>query len=84
VAQSTNKRTVLVSFEDGFQSLCVDVFRREDGTFGYEEFRGEADGASRWQSLHRYGHLSFATGDEALANATAAVHWLKDVGPWRW
>jgi hypothetical protein len=34
----------LASFEDPFGSQCVDIFIRDNGTFGFEEFRGESDG----------------------------------------
>ena len=42
---------VLASFEDHFGSQCVDIFIRENGTFGFEEFRSASDGDGRWQSL---------------------------------
>jgi hypothetical protein len=52
--------------------------------FGYEEFRAESDGGNRWQSLHRFSHRSFATGEAALIDAERCVGWLGSVGPWRW
>ena len=39
--------TVLAPFESADRMLCVDVFRRGDGSFGFEEFRSERDGSSR-------------------------------------
>jgi hypothetical protein len=75
---------VLASFEDRFRSQCVDVFVREDGTFGFEEFRAESDGGGRWQSLGKYSQLSFASGELALREAEQRVAWLEDIGPWRW
>ena len=75
---------VLASFEDHFRSQCVDVFVRENGTFGFEEFRGESDGGGRWQSLGKYSQLSFASGELALREAEQRVAWLEDIGPWRW
>jgi hypothetical protein len=75
---------VLASLEDAEGTQCVDIFRREDGTFGFEQFRGELDGSSRWQSLHRYSHLIFASGEQALRSAQGAVPWLDQAEVWRW
>ena len=75
---------VLASFENRFGSHCVDIFVRENGTFGFEEFRGEADGSGRWESLGRHSQLSFASGEEALLDAEQRVAWLENTGPWRW
>ena len=78
------RNTVLASFgtDDGTQ--CVDVFRREDGTFGFEQFRSETDGHGRWQSLGKYSQLSFASGEEALGLAKQRVPWLDPTEVWRW
>ena len=51
-------RKVLASIEHLDGSHCMDIFVRDDGTFGFEEFRGEADGAGRWQSLGKHQSLS--------------------------
>lgn len=77
------KPVVLASFEDDERLRCVDVFRRHDGTFGFEHYRSEADG-SRWQSLGPYAQLTFATGAEALAAAKSTVAWLDPALAWRW
>jgi hypothetical protein len=75
---------VLASFEDRFGSRCVDVFVRDDGTFGFEEFRCETDGDRRWQALGQHSQRSFASGELALREAERQVVWLDDVGRWRW
>jgi hypothetical protein len=75
---------VLASFEHTDRTHCVDVFVRDDGSFGFEEFRGESDGAARWQSLGKYGTLVFASGEAALAAAKAHVAWLPSSEPWRY
>ena len=77
-------RRVIASFEDPIARHCVDVFRREDGRYGFEEFRAESDGGSRWQSLQRYGTLVYETGAEALAAAEREVRWLGTGHTWRW
>jgi hypothetical protein len=78
------KRTVLASFETIDGTQCVDVFEREDGTFGFEQYRSESDGSSSWQSLGKYSQLSFASGEEALRLAKQRVPWLGPDEVWRW
>ena len=76
--------TVLASFESEDGTQCVDFFLRNDGKFGFEQYRGEYDGANRWQSLHKYSQLSFASGQEALRVAKEHVSWLGQTEVWRW
>ena len=76
--------TVLASLETEDGSHCVDFFVREDGTFGFEQYRGELDGANRWQSLGKYGRMSFASGAEALEAARQHGPWLDPKAVWRW
>jgi len=77
-------RTVLASLETQDCSACVDFFVREDGTFGFEQYRGEYDGTGRWQSLGKYSQLVFASGREALDAAKQHVTWLGRGEVWRW
>jgi hypothetical protein len=72
--------TVLASLENPFGDYCIDVFVREDGTFGFEEFRRDPEDAGGWRSLHRYSGLVFNSRDDALARARACVAWLKQDG----
>jgi hypothetical protein len=72
------RRNVLVSIESADGSQCVDIFTREDGTFGFEEFRGESDGAARWQALGNHESLAFASEAEALAEARHQIQWLRE------
>jgi hypothetical protein len=76
--------TVLAPLESEDGTQCVDFFMREDGTFGFEQYRGEYDGSSRWQSLSKYARLSFSSGQEALHVAKQQVSWLSQSEVWRW
>ena len=78
------RNTVLVSFEGDDGAACLDIFEREDGTFGFEQYRSDLDGADRWQSLSKYAQLSFASGEEALSAAKQRVPWLSRGEVWRW
>jgi hypothetical protein len=75
---------VLVSLESTDGSQCVDIFERDDGSFGFEQYRAEFDGSSCWQSLSRYSHLSFASGGQALHAARERVPWLNQVQARGW
>ena len=75
---------VLASIETDDGAQCVDFFRRGDGTFGFEQYRSDYDGVSRWQSLSKYSQLVFASGQEALDAARPCVPWLRRIDVWRW
>ena len=78
------RSTVLASLETPDGTHCIDFFVREDRTFGFEQYRAEQDGASQWQSLGKYAHLSFGSGEEALRIAKEHVPWLSRAEVWRW
>ena len=78
------KTKVLTSLETPDGAFCIDFFSRDDGSFGFEQYRAEHDGAVRWQSMGRYGGRSFASGADALRAAKAHVPWLDSAEVWRW
>lgn len=67
---------VVASFNNATGDHCVDVFVRDDGTFGFEEYRRDAEDMKGWFSLCRYAGQVFATEDDALARAKATVAWM--------
>ncbi len=67
---------VLNSLENSAGDHCVDIFVRDDGTFGFEEYRKDSEDVSGWFSLHRYSHQVFATAEDALAEAKSRVAWM--------
>ncbi|MEO8278391.1 MAG: hypothetical protein ABI564_01795 [Ideonella sp.] len=75
---------VLASFEDAARANCVDIFVRTDGTFGFEEFRANLDAGIGWNSVARYSHLIFTSGEAALCEAQALVSWMNPSERWRW
>lgn len=68
--------TVLASIENFERDRCVDLFRRPDGTHGFEEFRRDAEDAGAWTPMYYYSGARFASRDAALAAATQTVAWL--------
>ena len=66
---------VLTSLENAHGDYCVDLFLREDGSFGFEEYRRDPE-EGRWRCLRRYAGRVFRSEQEAEAQARAYVPWL--------
>jgi hypothetical protein len=58
---------------------CVDIFRRPDGTFGFEEFRRDPEDMGSWTPIACYSGREFANEVEAIAAARESVAWLPAV-----
>ncbi|MDR3465011.1 MAG: hypothetical protein P4M07_03615 [Xanthobacteraceae bacterium] len=69
---------VLSSLENSEGDRCVDLFRRPDGSFGFEEFRRDVEDAGHWTPVAYYSGQGFATKDDAIAAANRAVVWLRE------
>ena len=72
----TNK--VIRSINLDGETICVDVFLRTDGTYGFDEFRRDPEDGRGWYSIGHHGAASFETFDKAFAKAKATVSWLPD------
>ncbi len=75
----TRTMKVLDSLHNSFADRCVDIFIRDDGTFGYEEYRREFEDGGSWYSLHRYSQQVFNTYSQAHAQAKISVEWLVEL-----
>lgn len=60
------------------ETICVDLFERPDGSFGFDEFRRDPEDGRGWFSIGHHGAARFGSFDEALNAARTAVHWLDD------
>ncbi len=69
---------VVASLEDADAMRCVDVFRRTDGSFGFEEFRRDVEDRGAWTPVQYFSTQAFTTREAALAAARRAVRWLAD------
>jgi len=67
---------VLRSINDQGADRCVDIFRRPDGTIGFEEFRRDVEDARGWFPIGGYSDCVYTDEAEALAAAVIAVAWL--------
>ena len=59
----------------------VVVFRREDGTYGYREFKRQESGVSAWLALGQ-GHSRFGSAVGAMQEARQRIAWLKREVDW--
>lgn len=60
------------------ETICVDVFLRPDGSFGFEEFRRDPEDGRGWYSIGYHGEGRFESFDAALAEALTKVSWLAE------
>jgi hypothetical protein len=67
---------VLRSIENDQHDRCVDLFRRPDGSFGFEEFRRDVEDAGAWTPVAYYSQAAYASEEAALDAAVARVVWL--------
>jgi hypothetical protein len=67
---------VVESIENPLHDRCVDVFTRLDGSFGFEEFRRDAEDAGAWTPVSYFSGLRYASKGEVLADAGRQVAWL--------
>lgn len=70
------KPRVVDSLQNREADHCVDIFVRDDGTFGFEEYRRDHEDGRGWFPVAHYAVLTFATQDAALAEARSRVRWL--------
>ena len=45
----TKPGTVVASLESGDGTRCIDLFKRDDGTFGFEEYRRDPEDPYGWR-----------------------------------
>lgn len=74
---------VFSSIENFERNRCVDLFRRSDGTYGFEEFRRDPEDAGSWTPLQFYSGKPYASQSDALVAAISAVTWLAERLPSR-
>ena len=69
---------VLESLENAEHDRCVDLFRRPDGSFGFEVFRRDVEDAGLWTAVAYHSGAAYGSREAALAAAVAAVNWLAE------
>jgi hypothetical protein len=69
---------VIRSLHNDDVDRCVDIIRREDGTFGFKEFRRDPEDRGGWTLVGYNPRKVYATAEEAIDAARAAVVWLRN------
>lgn len=70
------KNKVLTSINSEGAYRCVDVFLRPDGTYGFEEYRRDAEDGRGWFAVGFFDSLVFDSEEDALAEARLQIVWL--------
>ena len=70
------KQFVVRSINNSDQSRCVDIFRREDNSFGFEEYRRDAETNEGWYKVGIFEDSIFSSEEEAYENAFKYIIWL--------
>ena len=73
-----HENTVLLSVNLDGETVCVDIFKRQDGSFGFDEFRRDPEDMRGWFSIGYHGDKRFETAEDALTSAKQGVGWLDD------
>ena len=70
------KNTVIFSVNNDEGNLCLDIFIRENKTFGFEEFRKDPENINGWYKIGNYGDKIYFNQKEAYENACRKITWL--------
>ncbi len=67
---------VVDSIENQAHDRCVDLFRRPDGSYGFEEFRRDAEDGGAWTPIAYHSGAHYPSREAALNSAARAVAWF--------
>ena len=70
--------TVIHSINNNEGHLCVDIFKRKNQTFGFEEYRKDPETNSGWYQIGFYSNNVFHNYFETLKYAKKKILWLKN------
>ena len=72
-----NKVMRSINRDDG--QVCVDIFMRPDGSYGFDEYRRDPEDTRGWYSIGHYDAKIFASPDAAFTEALARIPWLRQM-----
>ena len=72
------KQIVLRSINNSDESRCVDIYQREDNSFGFEEYRRDFETNEGWYKVGVFRDSVFFSEDEAYRNALTNIFWLNE------
>jgi hypothetical protein len=68
--------SVIATLHNDNADRAVKIMKGSDGTFGFNEFRRDAEDAGRWTLVRENPRGTYATQEQAVAAARAG--WLRD------
>ena len=71
-----SRPVVLRSINEEGGDRCVDLFRRADGSYGFEEFRRDPEDPRGWYPIGGFSDRQYAEEAETLAEARRAIPWF--------
>lgn len=72
-----DKPKVVLSVNHDGATICVDIFRRPDGSYGFEEYRRDPEDNTGWFAIGHHAHKIFTNIDSVKNAAIQQVGWLK-------
>lgn len=75
-----SKSLVVRSIENTDGTRCVDLFRRTDGTFGFEEYRRDPEDPGGWGPAGDFKGRVFTSETQAIKAAENVVSWFSSTG----
>ena len=69
------KNLVLRSLETPDGAHCVDLFRRKDGSYGFEIYRRDAEALDSWFAIGGFAKQRFSTELDAISAAERHAPW---------
>ena len=77
--QNSAQSLVVRSINNDDNTRCVDIFRRKDDSFGFEEYRLDPETNEGWYKIGFFEESTFFTSAiEAYASACEIIGWLND------
>ena len=70
---------VLHSYQTFEGDRCVDIFKRPEATFGFEEFRRDPEDMGAWTPVSYFSSREYLSEGQATSAACDAVPWLVQV-----
>lgn len=68
-----HENTVLHSVNLDGETVCVDIFQRPDGSYGFDQFRRDPEDGRGWYSISYFGDMRFPSAEAAFAEAKAKI-----------
>jgi len=72
---------VFASIENPEHDRCVDLFRRPDGSYGFEEFRRDVEDRGYWTPIRYFSGSVYSSQEAVALAAMRSVVWLAEVIP---